>query len=113
LKLPAGFQSPINPASLTRTGNTAGDADIERRVRLLIDLDPERKPGTNSTAAEKQIARDQAEAVREYLKSRGWPEPMLCDSGNGWHLLYSVDLPNDVASTELVRNVLARLLNLA
>ncbi|MGO9335942.1 MAG: hypothetical protein ACLPY1_00380 [Terracidiphilus sp.] len=109
LKLPEGFHATINPTSLTLTGNTAGDADIERRVRLLIDLDPERPAGTNTTAAEKQTARDQAEAVREYLNSRGWPEPMLCDSANGWHLLYGLDLPNDAVSTELVRNVLSRL----
>jgi hypothetical protein len=34
---------------------------------------------------------------------------MLCDSGNGWHLRYRVELPNDDSATELVRGVLARL----
>jgi len=34
---------------------------------------------------------------------------MLCDSGNGWHVLYRIELPNDGDATELVRGVLARL----
>jgi hypothetical protein len=109
LRLPSGFQAPINPQSLTQSGNTASDADVERRVWLLIDLDPVRPTGTNSSEAEKQTAREQAEQVREYLTGRGWTAPLLCDSGNGWHLLYRVELPNDDSSTALVRGVLARL----
>src|SRR6266498_4470269 len=105
--LPAGIA--VNPPSLTVTRNAAGDSDIARRVRLLVDLDPPRPAGTNSTEAEKQAAREQAERVREYLRSRDWPEPMLCDSGNGWHLLYCIDIPNDPGATELIRGVLARL----
>ena len=81
VRLPEGFQAPVNPPSLTLTSNTASDADIERRVWLLVDLDPERPAGTNSTEAEKQLAHEQAEQVREYLKHRGWPAPLLCDSG--------------------------------
>lgn len=109
LRLPEGFQVPINPESLTPSRNTAGDSDIERRVWLLVDLDPERPAGTNSTDAEKRTAREQAERVRAHLTSRGWPEPWLCDSGNGWHLLYRVDLPNDDDSTALVRGILTGL----
>jgi len=90
IRVPAGIR--LNPASLSVSRNAAGDSDIERRVRLLVDLDPPRPAGTNSTEAEKLAAREQAERVREYLKSRNWPEPMICDSGNGSHLLYSVDL---------------------
>ena len=30
--------------------------------------------------------------VAEYL---GWPTPIIADSGNGWHLLYRIDLPGD------------------
>lgn len=107
INLPAGI--PLNPASLSTTRNAAGKSDIDRRVWLLVDLDPPRPAGTNSTEAEKQAAREQAERVREYLRSRNWPEPMVCDSGNGWHLLYRVSMANDDASTELSRGVLARL----
>jgi P4 family phage/plasmid primase-like protien len=107
IKLPS--EIPVNPQALTPSRNTAGDSDIARRVWLLVDLDPPRTAGTNSTEAEKQAAREQAEHVREYLRSRNWPEPMLCDSGNGWHLLYRVDLPNHSGTTELIRGVLARL----
>ena len=107
IKLPDSI--PVNPQALTPSRNTAGDSDIARRVSLLIDFDPPRTAGTNSSEGEKQAAREQAERVREFLGNRNWPEPMLCDSGNGWHLIYCIDLPNDDSSTELVRGVLARL----
>lgn len=107
IKLPA--EIPLNPASLSTARNAASKSDIARRVLLLVDLDPPRPAGLNSTDTEKQAARAQAEAVREYLCSRGWPEPMLCDSGNGWHLLYRIELANDDASAELIRGILARL----
>jgi P4 family phage/plasmid primase-like protien len=110
VEVPAGVA--VNPASLKASKNTAADANIARRVWLLIDLDPARAAGTNATDAEKQSAREQADAARNYLAARGWPEPVLADSGNGWHLLYRVDLPNDAASSELVRSVLARLKHL-
>jgi hypothetical protein len=34
-------------------------------------------------------------AVRAFLDSRGWPAPVVGDSGNGHHLLYRIDLPAD------------------
>ncbi len=107
IKLPAGI--PLNPQALTPSRNAAGAADIARRTWLLVDLDPPRPTGMNSTKTEKQAAREQADRVREYLTSRNWPEPMVCDSGNGWHLLYRIDLPNDDSTTDLVRGILARL----
>lgn len=107
LNLPATI--PVNPQALTSSRNTASDSDIARRTLLLVDLDPPRPAGTNSTEAEKQAAREQAERVREYLKSRNWPDPAFCDSGNGWHLVYRIELSNDGASAELIRGVLARL----
>lgn len=104
--LPAGI--PINPASLGR-GNSTSGSDIARRVRLLIDLDPPRPAGTNSTEAEKQAAREQAERVTEWLTAQGWPAPLLGDSGNGMHVSYRIDLPNDEKSTALIRGFLNRL----
>jgi hypothetical protein len=107
IKLPSTI--PLNPQVLTPSRNAAGASDIERRTWLLADLDPPRSAHLNSTDDEKEQGRRQADAVREYLRSGNWPEPTVCDSGNGWHLLYRIDLPNDAAATELVRAVLASL----
>jgi hypothetical protein len=41
--------------------------------------------------------------VRAELRAAGWPSPLVADSGNGAHLGYLVDLPNDDASTALLR----------
>jgi hypothetical protein len=43
------------------------------------------------------------------LRDQGWPEPVVGDSGNGYHLLYRIDLPNDRGSLELVKGVLEAL----
>ena len=47
-----------------------------------------------------------AEAVREHLHSLGWAEPVVADSGNGFHLLYRVDLANDDRARDLVKRLL-------
>ena len=107
IALPAG--AALNPASLNPARGAAADADIVRRVWLLVDIDPPRAAKTNASEAEKQIAHEQAERVREWLRSQSWPEPWLCDSGNGWHLLYRIELPNDAASAELIKSILAGL----
>jgi hypothetical protein len=36
----------------------------------------------------------------------GWPSPVEADSGNGAHLLYAIDLPNDPPSADLLRRCL-------
>jgi len=107
LTLPAGI--PVNPQTLTPARNTAGGSDIARRAWLLVDLDPPRPIKTSSSDTEKQATREQADRVREWLCSRGWPEPVLADSGNGFHLLYRIELPNDEATTALLKSFLGRL----
>jgi hypothetical protein len=63
----------------------------------------------SSTDEEKEQALRRAREVYDYLRKRGWPDPVAADSGNGAHLLYAVDLPNDAESLELVRGVLEAL----
>ena len=48
-------------------------------------------------------------AVRDYLRERAWPDPVAGDSGNGWHLLYRIDLPNDADAASLLKKVLQAL----
>src|SRR5262249_18711580 len=40
--------------------------------------------------------------VREHLREQGWPRPLTAHSGNGAHLVYGIDLPNDPDSTQLL-----------
>lgn len=70
------------------------DENIKYRHWLMIDLDPIREGGVKdipSTNEEKENARNRAGDVYRYLKSIGFPEPVVCMSGNGSHLMYHID----------------------
>jgi hypothetical protein len=109
--------NPVRPELLARARNrtvpfakhTTTDADILRRRWLPIDLDPVRPAGISSTNAEHEAALERAKECSRWLHSRKWPEPILGGSGNGTHLLYRVELPNDSASTDLVKRCLTAL----
>lgn len=105
----------VNPALLARAYNrldehpkaTTSDADIVRRVWLPLDFDPVRPAGISSTDAELDAAKARA------LDAVAWLDGELKDlpagwafSGNGYHALYRVDLPNDGRSTETVKRVI-------
>ena len=92
-------------------GTTTADADIIRRRWILVDADPERTSGVSATEEEKACGLRVIEEVREKLRDAGFAEPVLADSGNGYHLLYRVDLPNDDETKELVRDLLLALEN--
>jgi P4 family phage/plasmid primase-like protien len=96
----------INPTELVRSYSTAADEHIAFREWLMLDFDPPRPKDTNSTDAEKAAAWRQADECRNELTAMGWPVPSVIDSGNGFHLRYQINLPNDAASHELVRSVL-------
>jgi uncharacterized protein DUF3987 len=109
--------NPCNPALLARGVNrivdypeaTTSDRDILRRAWFPIDLDPVRPAGVSSTDAEHEAAIARAREVFGYLRSEGWPNPLVADSGNGAHLLYRIVLPNDAESTELLKRCLQAL----
>jgi DNA polymerase-1 len=82
-----------NRTRVAGTGELAGDQNVDRRRWLLIDVDPTRLSGISATDAEKAAALEVVQAIRQYLASLGWPEPIVVDSGNGYHLFYAVDLP--------------------
>ena len=88
---------------------STSDKDVERRTFLFIDADCERVAGISSTNEEKHKSREKVLEIRAYLRAQDWPEPIVCDSGNGYHLLYRVDLPADQDSLELVAGVLEAL----
>jgi P4 family phage/plasmid primase-like protien len=96
----AGFQGvyfTLNPLSarLLASGESADDKDVIRRRLILIDVDPERPAGVSATNEEKGRAKVEVEAVQAHLTTLGFPLPIVADSGNGYHLLYRIDLPTD------------------
>ncbi len=109
--------NPVNPALFSRRANrikmrlgkkdaATADADIEHRHWLPIDIDPVRPSGVSSTDAEHETAIATTRRVAAFLAEKGFPAPILADSGNGAHLLYRIDQPNDDASRVLVKRCL-------
>lgn len=88
-------------------GDTTGDQHVRRIRWLPIDLDPKRVANISSSDEEKLESVDLARLIYRSLKSQGWPEPFVGDSGNGTHLLYKVDL--EVADVDLIARCLERL----
>jgi hypothetical protein len=110
--------NPTKPALLARAENkvkelktTTSDKDIQRRLWILIDLDPERPADISSTDGEKAIAKARLDEIVNYLNLQGITTDsyLLGDSGNGYHILLRIDLPNDKASTELCERFLQSL----
>jgi hypothetical protein len=84
-----------NRLKSARKGDLATDADVLRRRWMLLDVDPVRVGGVSATNVEKSKAWEQIGQVRAYLDDLHWPRPVVADSGNGFHLLFRVDLPPD------------------
>ena len=85
---------------------TSSDTEITRYRWLFVDLDPVRTAGVSSTEQELQDARDLAGVVYGYMQSLGFPEPVKAMSGNGVHLLYRIDIPNDETGRALIEKCL-------
>jgi hypothetical protein len=106
--------NPCRPELLARAYNrvvhhaqiTTADHDILRRRWLLIDCDPKRPAGISSSDHEHARAITTAYGIWDDLRGAGFPDPVITDSGNGAHLLYGIDLPNNQVTTNLVRDVL-------
>jgi hypothetical protein len=107
--------NPCNGALLSRlppnkthsdVKTTTTDAEIERRRWFFLDFDPKRPKGVSATKEEVSAAKRLMLKVAKRLRSMGWPLPVIALSGNGYHLLYRVDEPNDAETTELFKNCL-------
>jgi replicative DNA helicase len=93
--------NPLNPDLLSRRSNRTDvasegltcDKDVLKRRWLLIDIDPKRLAGVSSTEEERALAWAKAHQVANFLREQSWPVPVAADSGNGFHLLYRIDLP--------------------
>jgi hypothetical protein len=87
IEVPKGIYITLNPVHphllarmpgrLQRISRATDDTKIVRRRHLLLDVDPVRDQ-PNATDTEKACARRVADAMRDYLRSRGLdPRPRL------------------------------------
>lgn len=77
---------------------------VTSRRWLLIDVDTIRPDKDQSaTDVEKESGSQLVIAILDHLTASGWPAPLLIDSGNGWHLLYRIDIPNDSLSQQILK----------
>lgn len=106
------FARRANKLDRAGRGAGAGDADIAMRRWLLCDIDAQRDAsGISSTDSEKKAAEQLASQVYRYLAEHLGADCLLvCDSGNGYHLVIRLDdIPADDASRRVCEQLLAKL----
>jgi hypothetical protein len=86
------------------------DDEVLWRDHLLLDFDPQRLSGISASVTEHDASLQRVKDVARVLATEhGWPDPLVGDSGNGGHLVYDLDLPNDEPSRVRVEQVLRAL----
>lgn len=92
-----------------KSPQTSSDTEVVRYRWLFVDLDPVRTAGVSSNDAELMEAVETAGKVLSYLRDLGLEDPVQALSGNGFHLLYRIDVVNDAAGRDLVERCLKAL----
>lgn len=88
---------------------TTSDNDIVRYSFIPVDLDPIRPAGISSSVEELKVADEMRDQISAYMSAQGFGKCIQAFSGNGYHLLYSIDEPNNDASKEYVHGILIHL----
>lgn len=91
---------------------TTSDTDINCYEWFFIDFDPVRPADVSSTDEELAKSNDLKETVKTFMTSLGFSEPVEGLSGNGYHLLYRIDLPANDESKQLLNDCLSAIASL-
>lgn len=89
-----------------RPKSTTSDKEIIGRKWCLIDIDCEKPADTNSSDEEKELAKQVVNNVYKFLRDEGFEQPVICDSSNGYHLLYRQAMLNNEKNAETMKNFL-------
>lgn len=103
---PACYDREQHDRIVTKPKSTTSDNDIVGRDWILIDIDTKKPSDTNSTDEEKEMAKEVVNNVFKFLRDEGFEEPVVCDSGNGFHLLYKIAMKNNNENTTICKEFL-------
>ena len=92
-------------------GSATSKNDIESRQWLPIDIDVERPSKISASEDEKEYAHKKAGEVFIFLRSVGFPEPIVCDSSSGYHIYYPIDISNTSENETLIKSFYSVLSN--
>ncbi len=85
---------------------TTGDIDIIGRTHVLIDLDPKRPAGVSASNEELEYAHRKAVDVFRFLQAQGFNEPIICRSGNGYHVVIPCKIAVNDETTAVIKRFL-------
>lgn len=86
------------------------DDDIVAITRIPFDFDPVRPKDVPADAGELKAAERQRDALVDFLRTHGWPQPLLAMSGNGFHAQYRTYLDlSDAAGRTFALRLMDRL----
>lgn len=103
---PACYDREQHDRIVTKPKSTTSDNDIVGRDWILIDIDTKKPSDTNSTDEEKEMAKEVVNNVFKFLRDEGFEKPVVCDSGNGFHLLYKIAMKNNNENTTICKEFL-------
>lgn len=103
---PACYDREQHDSIVTKPKSTTSDNDIVGRDWILIDIDTKKPSDTNSTDEEKEMAKEVVNNVFKFLRDEGFEKPVVCDSGNGFHLLYKIAMKNSNENTTICKEFL-------
>ena len=92
-------------------GSATSKNDIESRQWLPIDIDVERPSKISASEEEKEYAHKKAGEVFIFLRSVGFPDPIVCDSSSGYHIYYPIDISNTSENETLIKSFYSVLSN--
>lgn len=92
---PACYARGQHEHLMERPRETTSDNDIAGYQWILVDTDPVRPSGVSASQPEKEAARKVSATVMKKLMALGFKEPIVADSGNGYHLLFKIHASTD------------------
>lgn len=85
---------------------STSDGDVTERRWIFIDFDPVRPGKVSATDEEKKLAEEVMKKAGAFLREKGFSAPVVADSGNGWHLMYRIAMPNTPETKTIIEQFL-------